>query len=140
MASSLGFPTLTPSFLLHKASVPLDAKETYGLARLLARVDRRDVSPEQSRPALLLAQNVLKHLVAMADVAEAAERRRGGGGGGGDGGDGGGGGGGGGGTGGGDGSGSNAGAPASPGLAHSVGVYKPNPVDPSRLSAPAFNP
>ena len=54
----------------------LDGKETYGLARLLAKVDERDVSPEQSRPALLLAQNVLRHLVALVDHAEAAERRK----------------------------------------------------------------
>lgn len=76
MPPSLGFQALTPSFLLHKANASLDQKEAYGLARLLSKVDERDVSPEQSRPALLLALNVLRHLVVMADSAEAAERGR----------------------------------------------------------------
>jgi len=72
MPTSLGFYALTPSFLQHKATARLDSKETYGLARLLAKVEKRDVSNEQTRPSWLLAQNVLKHLLAMADAATAA--------------------------------------------------------------------
>ena len=86
MPSSLGFQTLTPSFLLHKATRTLDRKETYGLARLLAAVDKRDVTPEQSRPAFFLAQNVLRHVVAMVDAAEVIEQQGGHGGEGGEGG------------------------------------------------------
>ena len=72
MPSSLGFQALTPSFLMHKAAAGLTPKETHALARLIAKVDKRDVSPEQSRPAFFLAQNVLRHLLAIAAAVEAA--------------------------------------------------------------------
>jgi len=65
------FSTFTPSFLLHKANATLDRDETFGLARLLAAVDKRDVSAEQIRPSFLLARNVLRHVVALEATGEA---------------------------------------------------------------------
>ena len=65
------FSTFTPSFLLHKANATLDRDETFGLARLLAAVDKRDVRAEQIRPSFLLARNVLRHVVALEATGEA---------------------------------------------------------------------
>jgi hypothetical protein len=62
------FAALTPAFLLHKADADLSEGDARALARLLHAVDERDVSGEQTRPALLLAKNVLGVLVTAIDA------------------------------------------------------------------------
>ena len=62
------FAALTPAFLLHKADADLSEGDARALARLLHAVDERDVSGEQTRPALLLAKNVLGVLVTALDA------------------------------------------------------------------------
>lgn len=78
---ALGFATLAPAFLLHKAKASLEDDEALGLAKLCAGVDARHVSDAQSRPAFLLAGNVLRHLDARdrrleRERAAARERER----------------------------------------------------------------
>ena len=62
------FAALTPAFLLHKADEALSEGDARALGRLLHAVEERDVSGEQTRPALLLAKNVLGVLVGALDA------------------------------------------------------------------------
>ena len=61
------FAALTPAFLLHKADEALSEGDARALGRLLHAVEERDVSGEQTRPALLLAKNCLLYTSDAAD-------------------------------------------------------------------------
>ena len=62
--------TFTPHFCCIRRTQRWTATRL-GLARLLAAVDKRDVSAEQIRPSFLLARNVLRHVVAPEATGEA---------------------------------------------------------------------